>query len=80
MNLLGNAPYFEKQRGKKKNLASGIDRSIGIPERDGACKSFGGKHVLSHKAPINAGDVSSAIYFSDGVDNSKGLFIGEEGD
>ena len=80
MNFLSDAPYLEEQRGNKEDLASGIDRSVSVSERDGARESFGGDFVLSYKAPINAGDISSAIYFSGGVDDSKGLFIGEERD
>ena len=80
MNFLGNASNLEEQGGNEEDLASGIDRSIGISEGDGACEPFGGDFVFSHEAPIDAGDIGSAIYFSDGVDDSKGLFIGEEGD
>ena len=35
---------------------------------------------FSHKTPVDAGDISSTIYFSSGVDDLKGLFIREEGD
>ena len=80
MNFLGDAPNLEEQRGDKEDLASGIDRFIGVSEGDGVCESFGGDFVLSHKAPIDAGDICSTVYFCSGVDDSKGLFIREEGD
>ena len=80
MNFLGNAPNLKEQRGNEEDLASGIDRSIGVSERDGVCESFSGDFVFSHKAPIDAGDICSTVYFCSGVDNSKGLFIREEGD
>ena len=80
MNFLSDAPNLEEQRGDKEDLASGIDKSISISEGDGVCELFSGDLVLSHKAPIDAGDICSTVYFCSGVDNSKSLFIREEED
>ena len=79
MDLLGDFSYSEEQGGSEKYPSFGIGRTISVLQDNWLSQSFSRDTILSNESKINAGDISSAIYFGSGVDDSKGLFIGEKG-
>ena len=78
LNFLDDS-FDGEEKGAGEADGSGlVVRLIDVSDRNGVLETGGGDLVLSHKVPVDAGDVCTAVNKGTGVNGFQGVHGGDQ--